>query len=642
MPTVHSIRSRNQSPAFLGDDSDRTASSRPNSLVGPNRRSLPAPPTAESFAPELNFTATTLRASLTPTSSSLPLVNYDQVSVVAPTDQVLPQLSDNEQNRLSTGSVFSISQFPLPMVMEPDDSTVIHISDHSLVLPIPDTPYLQQYPFRTGMYDREQSPSPTSLIDLDEYDPQQSGLGFQTPIRAPPRAYHSACTTIPEESSVGSKGTLNQDPPRYTDSSPVSPRTTSPPRFTLNGQYNLPIHSTTIPEEDPPLTIDPSVLTKHSTSTTSTSLSLLASSAYSAASSRTSIALPPTPGLLDPLLNAAFAPPTKGSPESPSFRSQTSSLCSSPTPSLSLSALGLHAPCSPRPAHASLPQQPAISLDFSTVPELRPPPGGPRGPRPSPPAPLRASIQQLRRMNSDASAARRERAGRGERRFLRLGRQGSVQLAGEESWLDELEGGEGEGEELDEGVARRLVGGLLEWDVDTWEGEREGEGVCAAMALGGAPGVSVRGGGIAGAGTGTGDVGEEGRGWEWDESDAFWSSSTPPPPLPLPPTTATATATTPPTAPAPKAKKRAFAVKRDGDGAGPETPPSGWEQEQESPVLGGGGKAATRRESCGGRRRRSALGDVNGNGNVNVNVSGNVSGMVTPGSYYDEEGFLRV
>lgn len=241
-------------------------------------------------------------------------------------------------------------------------------------------------------------------------------------------------------------------------------------------------------------------------------------------------------------------------------------------------------------------------------------------------------------MNSDASAARRERAGRGERRFLRLGREGSVQLPGEESWLDELEGCE-DGE-LDEGVARRLVGGLLEWDVDTWEGEREGEGVCAAMALGGAPGVSVRGEKIAGAGTGTGDASEGNPSPSWDESDAFWSSSPPPPP---PTTSSTAAATTPPTAPAPKAKKRAFAVKRDGDGAGPETAPSGWEQEQESPVLGGGGKAATRRESCGGRRRRrSALGDVNGNGNVNVNVSGNVSGMVTPGSYYDEEGFLRV
>ena len=174
------------------------------------------------------------------------------------------------------------------------------------------------------------------------------------------------------------------------------------------------------------------------------------------------------------------------------------------------------------------------------------------------------------------------------------------------------------------------MGGLLEWDVDTWEGEREGEGVCAAMALGGAPGVSVRGEKIAAAGTG--DASEGNPSSSWDESDAFWSSSTPPPP---PPSSATATATTPPTA-APKAKKRAFAVKRDGDGDGTETAPSRWEQEQESPVLGGGGKAATRRESCGGRRRRSALGDVNGNGN------GSGNGMVTPGSYYDEEGFLRV
>lgn len=222
-------------------------------------------------------------------------------------------------------------------------------------------------------------------------------------------------------------------------------------------------------------------------------------------------------------------------------------------------------------------------------------------------------------MNSDASAARKERGGRGERRFLRLGREGSVQLPGEESWLDELEGYENE--ELDEGEARRLVGGLLEWDVD---GDAGVGVVCAAQALGGAPGV--RGDGIAAARTG--DVGEGGLGLEWDESDGFWSGSTPPPPVTSAVPTMAAQKANPVTQPAPKAKKRAFEVKRDGDG--PETAPPGWEQE--SPVLGGG--KASSREGCGGRKRRSVLGD--GSANVNVN------GMLTPGSYYDEEGFLRV
>ena len=340
------------------------------------------------------------------------------------------------------------------------------------------------------------------------------------------------------------------------------------------------------------------MLTKHSTSA-SGSVSLLASSAYSAGSSRTSIALPPTPGLLDPLLNAAFAPPNaKTSPESPSFRSATSSLYSSPTPSLS--ALGLHAPCSPRPAHASLPlplpAQPPPSLDFSALPKLHPVSRGPRGPRVSPPPPLRASIQQLRRMNSDASAARKERGGRGERRFLRLGREGSAQLPGEESWLDEREGCEDE--ELDEGEARRLVGGLLEWDGD-------GD---AGVALGGAPGA--RGEGIATAVTR--GVGEGGLGSGWDAGDDFWAGS-PPPVTPAVPTMPAPKAY-PVSHPAPKAEKRAFEVKGDGSGK------------------------ASSRESRGGRKRRSALGD--GSANANANANGN--GMLTPGSYYDEEGFLRV
>ncbi|KAJ4411574.1 hypothetical protein N0V91_001359 [Didymella pomorum] len=572
-----------------------------------------APPTSDTFAPELSFTATSLRASLTPTSTALPYVSYDQTFVVAPTDQVLPELSDREQNRLSTGSVFSLSRFPLPLsIIEPDDNTVIHVPDHSLVLPMPDTPYLQQYPFRIGTTDRQSCPSPTSLIDLDEYDPEQPGLVFQTPVNVPSRTYQSACTTIPEESSVGSKGTMGHEQNRYEDSPPVSPKTNSPPRFTLNGQYNLPIQSTTIPEEESPRTIDPSVLTKDTFSLLTSNFSHYhGSTTHSLNSSRTSLA-PPTPNLLDPLLAATFPP----GPDSPT-RSQTSSLYSSPThsPHASLTTIGLHAPCSPRPAHASLP---ALSLNFTTIPYLPP---GPRGPRQSPPKPLRSSIQQLRRMNSDASDARKDRAGRGERRYLRLGRESSFQVPGDESWLDDLEEYEGEGVELDDEEVRRLVGTVLEsgdeeddgdYDCDKTilDGDVDGDMDLtprAAKALGGERGVAEEDA-IAGA--------EKSESSLWDESDAFWSSSTPPPETGRPSVGA-------------KSKKRQFEVAKDEPG----TP-------KESPVLGHARSGRKHRDNyeVQSDRKRSVLGDGTPNVGARIQVT---SPTMTPGSYYDEQGFLR-
>ncbi|KAL1602071.1 hypothetical protein SLS59_005239 [Nothophoma quercina] len=628
VPTIHSIRSRAPSPAFVSEgeksSTEQAAENRLNGLGVSNTRALPTPPTADTFAPELSFTATSLKASLTTTSPRLPLVNYDQTFVVAPTDQVLPELSDREQNRLSTGSVFSLTRFPLPLsIIEPDntDDTVIYAPDQSLILPVPDTPYLQQYPFRIGTPDRQSSPSQTSIIDLDEYDPEQPGLVFQTPADMPSRTYQSACTTILEESSVGSKGTLDHDQNRYGDSPPVSPKTNSPPRFTLNGQYNLPIHATTIPEEESPRTIDPAVLTKDNFSILNSSFEHAQGSIIqSANSSRTSIAIPTTPGLLDPLLNAAF--PSPKNTDSPTLRSQTSSIYSSPShsPNASLTSVGLHAPCSPRPAHASLP---ALSLNFADMPKLHP---GPCGPRVSPPKPLRSSIQQLRRMNSDASDARKDKAGRGERRYLRLGRESSVQLPGEESWLDELDEYENEGVELDDEEVRRLVGTVLEdWDEESLDYEMDRTLLDlditprAAMALGGARGVSEDA--IAGAEASDSSI--------WDESDAFWSSSTPPPEI-KPAAKPTGVAQSKPASTSAKpSKKRQFEVAKDE----PKTP-------QESPILGHVRSGQKHRDSyeVKSNRKRSVLGDGTPNLGPRMQVT---SPTMTPGSYYDEQGFLR-
>lgn len=72
-------------------------------------------------------------------------------------------------------------------------------------------------------------------------------------------------------------------------------------------------------------------------------------------------------------------------------------------------------------------------------------------------------------MNSDAEKGGKEKAGRGERRYLRLGREDSIALPGEESYLDELDDeGSGRSEDdrtLDEEEGRRLVGSsLLDWE----------------------------------------------------------------------------------------------------------------------------------------------------------------------------------
>lgn len=225
-------------------------------------------------------------------------------------------------------------------------------------------------------------------------------------------------------------------------------------------------------------------------------------------------------------------------------------------------------------------------------------------------------------MNSDASDARKERSGRGERRYLRLGRESSMQLPGDESWLDELDDYEAEGEELNDEEVRRLVGTVLEdWDEDD-DVEDIDRTVLdlentprAAKALGGGPGV--REDAIAGAEGSESSI--------WDESDAFWSSSTPPSASHLAvsaPAMKSPTTTTQPANPSKPSKKRMFTVAQDE----PSTTP------QESPVLDGKKHRNSYEVKC--ERKRSALGD--GSPNVNGGV------QMTPGAYYDEQGFLRV
>jgi hypothetical protein len=102
----------------------------------------------------------------------------------------------------------------------------------------------------------------------------------------------------------------------------------------------------------------------------------------------------------------------------------------------------------------------------------------------------------------------------------------------------------------------------------------------------------------------------------WDESDAFWSSSTPP--LEAGKLGVGA-----------KSKKRQFQVAKDEPG----TP-------QESPVLGHARSGKQHKDSYEVKsdRKRSVLGDGTPNLGVRIHVT---SPTMTPGSYYDEQGFLR-
>jgi hypothetical protein len=676
VPTIHGLPSRTSSLSApqngVKGDIETTVADGPNGLglELATARSLPTPPTSTTFEPDLKLHATSIKASLTTTSPTLPLVEYDQTYVVFPTDTILPHLSEKEQKRLSNGSMFSLSRFPAtPSIIEPmevDMSYVQAFSNQPFDFQgnwMPDTPYLQQYPFGMQTPDRQGSPEECELINLDEYDPEQPSCIYQTPTKNSARPFKSACTTIPEESSVSSNKTLEIDQSRYDDSPPVSPKTFSPPRFTLEHQavFNLPIRATVIPEESPE-TIDPAVLTKDAFSVLNSRVSDVSASFYKPAnSSRLSFVMPPTASsaqaMLEPLLDAALPSnnplpfdtdsPTIGHVSSRQSSSEYSSRSPSPSPIQELPCPVF--PCSPRPVHAQLPPT-GLSINFAEMPKLKPSPRGPRG---SPPRPLRSSIAQLRRMNSDAADAKKEKGGRGERRYLRLGREDSVQVPGDESWLDDLEDNDA-AVELDEAEGRRLVGDLLEeWDegctmLDLDEGntldststikptQTTIEKLDQDTTAGASPSPS------------TSSI--------WEDSEKFWThdsstatalgTSTPPRPgspnkpkdhyQPLASSPLVSTLlSTPKSSPSPS-RKRHFEVAKDDlpnqeDNPNPCTPRTKKRENN-----------ARRNGVVGGRyRKRNALGVGTPNVRIQITSPGG-SVMGTPGSLYDSQGFLRV
>ncbi|KAF1830816.1 hypothetical protein BDW02DRAFT_641905 [Decorospora gaudefroyi] len=662
VPTIHGPPSRTPSPSLATNkDREIAAATNPTGLGfgSSSTRSLPTPPNSSTFAPDVKFTATSLRASLTLTSPAIPLVGCDQAYVVSPTYHILPHLSEREQKRLSTGSIFSLSRMAAAnSIIEPIESGMTepvslpssqaYNSDGNWM---PETPFLQQYPFGAPMSDPDRSPSQTSMIDIEEYDPERPSCIYQTPTNTVPRAFQSGFATIPEESSVSSQQTLDVGTSRYDDSPAVSPKTFSPPRFTLDAQsaYNLPIHATAIPEE-PLDTIDPSFLSKDAFSMLNTSFNDGNVTIFHwPDNTRASIAIPTTPGsarsMFEPLLEAAL----------PSRQSSSVYTQPSPSPSPTSSPIELPSPifpCSPRPTHAQLPTQ-NLSINFEQVPKLSP---SPRGPRASPPCPLRSSIAALRRMNSDAADAKKAKGGWGERRYLKLGREDSMQIPGDESWLEDLD--DGAAVELDEEEGRRLVGSILEdgddgctvldlsddstmtsvstvkpeapptiEDIKQQQEEDEDEDTTA--------GASHRSSSI------------------WEDGENFWTSNTPPPPSRTSSPISTTHKPKPhypslpssPLAP-PSPSKRVFEVAKDAQQHAITSAPSGKKRRESNSSS----NSARRQGGAGAGsryRKRSALGPSTPDVRIQITSPSGVvvgaggAGFGTPGSLYDGRGFLR-
>ncbi|KAL5117390.1 hypothetical protein ACEQ8H_004706 [Pleosporales sp. CAS-2024a] len=644
----------------------------------PGPRALPTPPSSSTFAPELKFPTTSL---------PLPLVGLDhhQPYVVCPTDQVLRELCQMEEEEEEASHVMSNgggtavdpSRFPEtpPSMMEPLDAGLFPLETASSDVyyafgrddddKVPETPYLPQSPFirpetptkhETGMH------LGSIAHGDDAHDPERPSIVFRTPSnQQPSRTWQSAFATIPEESSVSSQRTMDAGTPRLVDSPPVSPKTMSPPRFGLNHQaaaaaYNLPIHATMIPEqkETGGETIHPAIVGKNAFAALDGKLDDVDGTILDNAGSDTpelTLVIPRSSGLaqktFDPLLEAAFSfelPTVRGN-ESPVIghqQSEASSVYSLPSPSPIESSSPTSSPielpspvvpCSPRPAHAQLPQaRPVMAIDFSDVPKLSP---SLQGPRPSPPRPLRTSIAALRRMNSDAANARKDKAGRGERRYLRLGRESSsVPFAGDESWLDDMD--DSTSIELDAAQERHLVGNILdEWDEPcTACSADDARTVHSVSTI--TPDTDLGSTAVEHKDTTAGA--EEHSSSIWEEGGSFWASSTPPrPPSPNKPrydhhqpvtsSPLASPAFSVPSGRTVKSKKREFAVAKD-------TSPTPSPKEKRA-------NRRKRRESSERYRNRNALDNATTNVKIQVTSPSGQIVAATPGSLYDSQGFLR-
>ncbi|KAF2651272.1 hypothetical protein K491DRAFT_100020 [Lophiostoma macrostomum CBS 122681] len=484
-PTILGPPSRTPSPSGMKDiqEESPTGTSEKRSSIGlgfTNTRSLPRPPSTSVFAPDVKFAATSIRASLTPSSPTLSMANYDQGP-----SRGTRNPSTLNHNRVSTGSIFTIPTFPSPChdtvysssIISPPPTFAIQRPSNEYEVEDRDA-FDPSSHFEMMLPDINIHSSPERPLLTEEYDPERPSLILQTPASGPNvRNFSSPFSTILEEPSPTSVDQVTgYEQMSTSDSPPCSPKTLRPNLHMPFSQPTYPQYSiqhSTIPEESPLETIDPAILSKDASSTLNSVYKPNFGIPTGSCSGITSMPMPASPGtamsMLEPLLEAAFpssAPAdVQAGHEQPltPAESSPSSVYTSPSPSDSPLPSPLP-PRSPRPRNEQLPTP---ALDFANMPTLAP---GLRGPRESPGQPLRTSIAKLRRLNSDAKKGGKDKAGRGERRYLRLGREDSIALPGDESFFDELEDEEEEeeGEDsestFDEVKGRHLVGDLLDWE----------------------------------------------------------------------------------------------------------------------------------------------------------------------------------
>ncbi|KAJ4346807.1 uncharacterized protein N0V89_010739 [Didymosphaeria variabile] len=665
IPTLLGPQSRSPSPAIhdIAEESPQASFERVQNvgLGFSSTRSLPSPPSTSIFAPELKFNATSIRASLAASSPTLPMANFDHGPIGTPiktqAKAIFPDAFQYDVQRMSTGSVFSLSTFPSPGHNFPQSNVMISpppmfaLSPPSNDYADDGRPYdemaMVSSPFEVLL---DINSSPGRPLILDQYDTEDPYLVHQTPTTNLTRNFSSPFSTIFEEPCPNPE---SYEQLKSDDSPPCSPKSMpsgSCSNLRDRAAYNLPIRDTAIPEE-PLETIDPAILSKDAfTSLNSPFDNRSGSTTTDASADRKSMTMPTSATKAmystQPLLDAAFqsSPPVQNTdvpsvthaqhdsmvfePSSLFIPSSPTSICSSPSPSPLLPK----APSSPRPAHAQLPTL-TPTLNFAAVPTLAP--SGPRGP---PARSLRSSIQTLRRMNSDT-----KKGSKAERRYANLGREDSIALPGEESWLEDLDKYEDENEEeemWDEEKGRALVGDLgFDWEEDVDRGASVLD-LYTDPALTSIPESTISASstlsinsdetvinGPKASQTGPSSTPARDRGsCIWEDGEKFWGSTSPlnspnKPANRFLPLSSSPVSTR-------SGRKRAFEVAKD------EVPA------QEDADLDTKDKRQSQRDS-GRFRKRSVLGV--GTPNVKINVvppsSGGLEG--TPGSLYDGDGFLR-
>lgn len=660
-------RSRSPSPAIhnIAEESPPTHPEKIQSVVlsSSSTRSLPRPPSTSIFAPELRFSATKIHASLTDSSPMLAMATFDHGPVGSPLkNQAMSansQATQTNHNRLSNGSLYSIPTFPSSCQNLPETS-IVNSSPPVFAISRPSNEY-----GRNGQTfnEMDMDASSTQLVlgnDFSSARPVPAN-GFSTECPSPvyqptasgiSRSFSSPFSSIPEESSAEPLLTADCESIDPYDSRPCSPKTipsVASHSHPNHEAYNLPIKDTTIPEE-PLDTVDPAILSKETYASLKGPFDNGSGSAISdRKKEQNNLLVYSNPSdvvrSIQPLIDAAFpsSPPTQPDslalePPGLFIQSSPSSLYSAPSPSPSFPM----APNSPRPGHAQLPLG-TPTINFTNVPILTP-----CGPRDPPPRSLRSSIQALRRMNSDT-----KKGGKAERRYANFGREDSIALPGDESWLEGIEGYEEEEDETwDEQKGRALVGDLgFDWEGDATELEIDLGSTAISkpprfLHISSMPTVEIES---------TKDKeNEEKKSGEspetssprpttpnaisrdrsssiWEDGERFWASTPPRPPITSPskpanrflPLSSSPASTRSP-------RKRAFDVAKDDVS-------DQLDVQDENGRVGADGE---KKRHSGRYRKRSVLGTSTPNVKINVIPPSSGGGQDTPGSYYDAEGFL--